>query len=59
MRKLFELICSLKQSPRRGRIGREEGLGRLFPPPPYVAVYLVNEQSIEAPRIYHRAQDRT
>ena len=60
MRKLYEAIRSLKQSPHRGRVGREEGTRELlFPPLPYVAVYRVSDQSIEVLRIYHAAQDRT
>jgi addiction module RelE/StbE family toxin len=59
MRKLYEAIRSLKQSPHRGRVGREEETRELlFPPLPYVAVYRVTEQSIEVLRIYHAAQDR-
>ena len=59
MRKLYEAIRSLKQSPHRGRVGREEGTRELlFPPLPYVAVYRVTEQSIEVLRVYHAAQDR-
>ena len=59
MRKLYEAIGSLKQSPYRGRVGREEGTRELlFPPLPYVALYRVREQSIEVLRLYHAAQDR-
>jgi toxin ParE1/3/4 len=60
MRKLYETIRALKEWPRRGRPGREEGTREiLFPPPPYVAVYRVKEQTIEVMRIYHAAQDRS
>jgi toxin ParE1/3/4 len=59
MRKLYEAIRSLKESPQRGRPGREDGTRELlFPPMPYIAVYRVKEQSIEVLRIYHAAQDR-
>lgn len=59
MRKLYEAIRSLEQSPNRGRMGREEGIRELlFPPLPYVAVYRVKEQSVEVLRVYHTAQDR-
>lgn len=59
MRKLYEAIRSLKESPHRGRLGREDGTRELlFPPLPYVAVYRAKEQSIEVIRIYHAAQDR-
>ena len=59
MRKLYEAIRSLKESPQRGRLGREDGTRELlFPPMPYIAVYRVKEQTIEVLRIYHAAQDR-
>ncbi len=59
MRKLYEVIRSLKAMPHRGRPGREEGTRELvFPPLPYVAIYRVKEQSIEVLRIYHGAQSR-
>jgi toxin ParE1/3/4 len=59
MRKLYETIRSLKNSPHRGRPGREERTREiLFPPLPYVAVYRVTEQTIEVLRIYHGAQER-
>lgn len=59
MRKLYEAIRSLKESPHRGRLGREDGTRELlFPPMPYIAVYRVKEQSIEVLRIYDAAQDR-
>lgn len=59
LRKLYEAIRSLKESPHRGRLGREDGTRELlFPPMPYIAVYRVTEQSIEVLRIYHAAQDR-
>jgi toxin ParE1/3/4 len=59
LRKLYEAIRSLKESPHRGRLGREDGTRELlFPPMPYIAVYRVQEQRIEVLRIYHAAQDR-
>jgi addiction module RelE/StbE family toxin len=59
MRKLYEAIRSLKESPQRGRLGRENGTRELlFPPLPYIAVYRVREHSIEVLRIYHAAQNR-
>jgi addiction module RelE/StbE family toxin len=59
MRKLYETIRSLRQWPRRGRPGSEEGTREiLLPPLPYVAVYRVTEQAIEVLRVYHGAQDR-
>lgn len=60
MRKLYETIRSLRGWPHRDRIGREEGTRELlFPPLPYIAVYRVEEQSIEVLRIYHAAQERS
>jgi addiction module RelE/StbE family toxin len=57
MRKLCDGIRSLKQWPNRGRTGREDGTRELlFPPMPYVAVYRVNEQTVEVLRIYHAAR---
>jgi toxin ParE1/3/4 len=59
IRKLYEAIRSLKESPHRGRAGREEGTRELlFPPLPCIAVYRVKENSIEVLCIYHAAQDR-
>ena len=53
-----EGIRSLKNSPDRGRSGREKGTRELlFPPLPYIAVYRIKEQTIEVLRIYHGAQD--
>ena len=60
MRKLYETVRSLKGSPHRGRLGREEGTRELlFPPLPYVVVYRVKHECIEVLRIYHAAQNRT
>jgi plasmid stabilization system protein ParE len=60
MRKLSEIVRSLKHSPHRGRPGSEEDTREiLFAPLPYVAIYRVKEQAIEVLRIYHGAQDRT
>ena len=61
VRKLYDTIRSLTQSPYRGRPSSEEGTREIvFPPLPYVAVYRVNErqQTIEVLRVYHGAQDR-
>jgi toxin ParE1/3/4 len=59
VRALYEAILSLKVSPRRGRLGREEGtrelvLSRL----PYIVAYRVTEQAVEVLHIYHGAQNR-
>ncbi len=59
IRKLYEAIRSLTDSPAGGRPGRENGTRELlFPPLPYVVVYRLREQRIEVLRIYHVAQDR-
>jgi len=59
VRKLYEAVRALKQSPQRGRLGREDGTREfLFSPLPYIAVYRVTTESVEIVRIYHTAQDR-
>ena len=59
MRKLYERIRALKDTPYHGRPGRIEGTREiLFSPLPYVAVYRVRDQTIEVWRIYHTAQNR-
>jgi len=59
MRKLYEAIRSLKQSSDRGRPGSEHGTREFFfAPLPYVAVYRVDEHSVQVLRVYHTAQDR-
>jgi len=59
MHRLYAVIRSFKQSPDRGRPGREEGTRELFVAPlPYVAVYRVEGQYVEILRVYHTAQDR-
>jgi toxin ParE1/3/4 len=59
VRKVHAAIESLRKSPLRGRVGREEGTRELvLHPLPYIALYRVKEQTIEVLRIYHGAQDR-
>jgi toxin ParE1/3/4 len=59
MRKLYDRIRSLKNTPHLGRPGRIKGTRELlFVPMPYVAVYRIHGQSIEVWRIYHTAQQR-
>lgn len=59
LRRLYETIRSLKDSPHRGRAGSEPGTRELvFTPLPYVAVYRVQKDSIEVLRVYHGAQRR-
>lgn len=56
---LYETIRSLKRSPLRGRIGREEGTRELILTKlPYIVAYRVEEDTIEVLHIYHGAQNR-
>jgi plasmid stabilization system protein ParE len=60
MRKLYEKIRSLKETPYIGRPGRIEGTRELlFSPMPYIVVYRVMEQTIEIWRIWHTSQSRS
>ena len=57
--KLYNGIRSLKDSPHRGRPGREEGTRELlFGRLPYVAAYRVKQQTIEVLHIHHTARQR-
>jgi toxin ParE1/3/4 len=59
MRKLYQAIYSLTDSPQHGRLGREDETRELFfPPLPYVAVYRIRDQSIEVLRVDHSSQNR-
>jgi len=56
---IYETIRSLKTSPRRGRLGREEGTRELvFTRLLYVVAYRVKEESVEIFHIYDGAQNR-
>ena len=56
---LYETIRSLKASPQRGRVGREEGTRELvFTRLPYIVAYRLKEQTVEILHIFHGAQDR-
>jgi toxin ParE1/3/4 len=58
VRRIYNVIRSLKTPPQRGRRGRVEGKREpFFPPLPYVAVHRVRESDIEVLRIWHTAQD--
>ena len=60
LRKLYDKIRTLKDTPHIGRPGIVEGTRELlFPPMPYIAVYRVNGQTIEVWRVYHGAQSRS
>ena len=59
IRELYEAVRSLRNSPRRGRLGREGGtreliLGRL----PYIVAYRVAQEDIEILHIFHTARSR-
>ena len=59
MRRLYDRIRALKDTPYVGRRGRIEGTRELlFTPLPYVVVYRVVEETIEVWRIFHTSQDR-
>jgi toxin ParE1/3/4 len=57
---LYEAIRSLKTSPRRGRVGREEGTRELLLLRlPYIVAYRIKEQTVEVLHIFHGAQNRS
>lgn len=59
MRRLYEKIRSLKETPYIGRPGRIEGTREMFfSPTPYVAVYRVQGETVEIWRIWHTSQNR-
>ena len=59
MRKIYEKIQTLKQTPHIGRPGRIDGTRELlFLPMPYVVVYRVHDDAIEVWRIWHTSQSR-
>jgi toxin ParE1/3/4 len=59
MRKLYDRIRALKDTPHIGKPGRIEGTREiLFSPMPYIAVYRVTEQTIEIWRLWHTSQNR-
>jgi len=56
---VYETIRSLKGSPRRGRLGREEGTRELVSSRlPYIVAYRIKEQAVEVLHIFHGAQNR-
>jgi toxin ParE1/3/4 len=56
---LYESVLSLKTSPFRGRIGREDGTRELvLTRLPYIAAYRVKGDAVEVLHIYHGAQRR-
>ncbi len=56
---VYETIRSLKVSPRRGRLRREEGTRELVSSRlPYIVAYRIKEQAVEVLHIFHGAQNR-
>jgi toxin ParE1/3/4 len=56
---IYEGCDRLSEFPRVGRTSRRMPKWRelVFPPLPYIVVYLVTEQAVEITRIFHGAQD--
>jgi plasmid stabilization system protein ParE len=55
---IYTGVTTLDNFPNRGRTRRIDGTRELlFPCLPYIAVYLVKQDAVENPRIYHGAQD--
>ncbi|HUY80713.1 MAG TPA: type II toxin-antitoxin system RelE/ParE family toxin [Acidobacteriaceae bacterium] len=60
VRKVYDEIRTLAQTPRLGRIGRESGTRELvISGLPYIAVYRVKDETVEVLHIFHGAQDRS
>ena len=58
VRHIYDQILTLRQSPRRGRIGREPGTRELvLTDLPYIVVFRVSDQAVEILHIFHGAQD--
>jgi addiction module RelE/StbE family toxin len=58
IRKLYDAARSLKQFPRRGRIGRLEGTREfVMAPLPYIIVYGVEIDVVHIFRVVHGSQD--
>jgi addiction module RelE/StbE family toxin len=56
---IYQAILTLRSTPYRGSIGREEGTRELvLPRLPYIVVYRVKENDVEILHIYHGAQHR-
>lgn len=57
--RIYESIRSLKNSPRRGRLGRRSGTRELvLTPLPYIVVYRIKDETVEVLHIRHGAQER-
>jgi addiction module RelE/StbE family toxin len=56
---IYQAILTLRSTPFRGRVGREEGTRELvLPRLPYIVVYRVKDNDVEILHIYHGAQHR-
>ncbi|MFZ1085141.1 MAG: type II toxin-antitoxin system RelE/ParE family toxin [Terracidiphilus sp.] len=56
---IYQAILTLRSTPFRGRVGREEGTRELvLPRLPYIVVYRVKEDDVEILHIVHGAQHR-
>jgi addiction module RelE/StbE family toxin len=59
IQEIYQTILTLRSTPYRGRIGREEGTRELvLPRLPYIVIYRVKENDVEILHIYHGAQNR-
>jgi len=59
IQEIYQTILSLRSTPFRGSIGREEGTRELvLPRLPYIVIYRVRENDVEILHIYHGAQNR-
>ena len=59
IRKIYDKVRSLKETPYIGRPGQIEGTRELlFLPMPYVVVYRVHDDAIEVWRIWHTSHSR-
>jgi toxin ParE1/3/4 len=59
IQEIYQTILTLRSTPFRGRLGREEGTRELvLPRLPYILVYRVKDTDVEILHIYHGAQFR-
>jgi plasmid stabilization system protein ParE len=62
IRRLYDAVRSLRQSPRRGGVGNAENTRELVMAPlpslPYIIVYRVDSEFVHIFRVIHGAEDR-
>ena len=59
IRQIHDTLRALRKYPNRGRLGKRPGTREiLFQPMPYLAIYRIQEDTIEVLRILHGAQQR-